>query len=286
LLPEVPGTVANLRTSSQRRALCRMFAVASVAPLGSARLYSAEGSMRRTMIVVLGLVPALASAGAPMPEGRWEGTVQIPGRALAIVVDLKADPAGAWTGSIILPGLGVKGAALKDIAIKDGDIAFALASALGSRTQAPPSFEARLDSVDVMTGRMHGAGLEAPFKLARSGPAQVEAPPASTSVSGALEGEWAGEFELGGYPRQVTIAFENHRGAAATAQFLIVGKQRNVLPVELVVQDGAFVRVESPSTQINFEGRLAPDSTELRGVVELGPMEIPLALHRAAGRTS
>jgi len=241
--------------------------------------------MRHVVATIVMCFPALAWS-APMPEGRWVGTVQIPGRELPIVVDLRADPAGAWAGSIIVPGLGVKGAALKDITVKDGDIAFALASALGSRTQAPPSFEARLDSADTMTGRMREAGLEASFKLARSGPAQVEAPPASTPVSRALEGEWAGEFELGGYPRHVTIAFENHGGGVATAQFLIVGKQRNVLPVELVVQDGAFVRVESPSMQINFEGSLAPDSTELRGVVELGLLEIPLALRRSAGRTS
>jgi len=241
--------------------------------------------MRRIVATIVMCFPAVAWS-APLPEGRWVGTVRIPGRELPVVVDLKAESAGAWTGSIILPGLGVKGAALKDISVKGGDVAFAVAGALGSTTQAPPSFEAHLDNADVMTGRMREAGLEAPFTLARSGPAQVEAPPASTPVSRALEGEWAGEFELGGYPRHVTIAFENHGGAAATAQFLIVGRQRNVLPVELVVQDGAFVRVESPSTQINFEGRLAPDSAELRGVVELGPMEIPLALRRAAGRTS
>jgi hypothetical protein len=242
--------------------------------------------MRRTIVILLGLVPTLASGATPPAEGRWVGTVQIPGRELPIIVDLRADPAGAWTGSIILPGLGVKGAALKDIAVKESDVAFALANALGSTTQAPPNFLAHLDSADVMTGRMRQAGNEAPFKLGRSGPPQVESPPASTSVSRALEGEWTGEFELGGYPRHVTIAFENHGSAPATAQFLIVGKQRNVLPVELVVQDGAFVRIESPSTQINFEGQLVPDSSELRGIVELGPMEIPLALRRAAGRAS
>jgi hypothetical protein len=242
--------------------------------------------MRRTILTLLGLVPALASGAPPTPEGRWEGAVQIPGRELRLIVDLKANPGSAWTGSIILPGLGVKGAALKDVAVRESDVAFALASALGSPTQVPPSFEAHLDSADAMTGKMRGAGLEAPFKLARSGPPQVEAPPASTAVSRTLEGEWTGEFELGGYPRHVTITFENHGNAAASAQFRIVGKQDNRLPVELVVQDGVFVRIESPSTQINFEGRLVPHESELRGIVELGPMEIPLALRRTGGRTS
>lgn len=242
--------------------------------------------MRRTIVTLLLAVPAWASAAAPLPEGRWQGTVTIPGRELPIVVDLKPVPAGTWTGSIILTGLGVKGAALKDIVVKQGDVAFALATALGTETQPPPTFEARLRADNVMTGTMRLAGLEAPFELARSGPPQVEAPPASTPVGRALEGEWTGEFELGGYPRHVTITFENHGSEAATAQFRIVGKQDNRLPVERVVQDGAFVRVESPSTQISFEGALAPDVGELRGVVQLGPTEVPLALRRVAGRTS
>jgi hypothetical protein len=133
---------------------------------------------------------------------------------------------------------------------------------------------------------MRQAGNEAPLKLARTGPAQVEAPARSTPVSTALLGQWVGEFELGGYPRKVTITITNRGEAGATAEFLIVGKQRNVLPVELVVQDGAFIRIESPATQVDFEGRLAESGDELRGVVELGPMELPLALRRIGGGAS
>ena len=242
--------------------------------------------MRRAMIIWLGLVPALAPGATPAPEGRWQGVVQIPGRPLPLVVDLRADAVTGWTGSLIMPGLGVKGDALKAIVVKDNAVTFAAAHALASPTQSPPTFAAQLESGDTLSGTMRQAGLEAPFRLTRSGPPQVEAPPASTAVSHALEGEWAGEFELGGYPRQLTLMLQNHDSSAATAQFLIVGKQRNVLPVELVMQDGAFLRIESPSTQINFEGRLAPDASELRGIVELGPMEIPVALRRAAGKAS
>ena len=241
--------------------------------------------MRRTIVTLLGLVPILAGATAPSPEGRWEGIVQIPGRAQRVVVDLEAGSGGAWSGSIILPGLGVKGDAMTAIAVNGNDVTFAAAHALGSPTQKPPSFEAHLEGAGVMTGRMRQAGHEAPFRLVRTGRAQVDAPVRSTPVGQALVGEWVGEFELGGYPRRVSITIAN-RAQAATAEFLIVGKQRNVLPVELVVQDGAFLRIESPSTQINFEGRLAESGDELRGVVELGSMELPVALRRTNGSTS
>jgi hypothetical protein len=242
--------------------------------------------MRRAIVTLLGVVPALACAATPTPEGRWEGVVQIPGRTLRVVVDLQPASRGAWTGSIILPGLGVKGDALTGIAVNGSDIAFAASHALGSPTQKPPTFEAKLDGAAVMTGRMRQAGNEAPFKLARTGPAQVEAPVRSTPVSRALEGEWVGEFELGGYPRQVRISIENRGDAGATAQFAIIGKRNNVLPVELVIQDGAFLRIESPATQVNFEARVAEDGAELRGILELGPTELPLTLHRSAGNAS
>lgn len=38
--------------------------------------------------------------------------------------------------------------------------------------------------------------------------------------------EGRGEFELAGYPRHVTLTFENHAGAAATATLVVVGKAR------------------------------------------------------------
>lgn len=241
--------------------------------------------MRRVIITLLAGIPALAGA-APEPEGRWEGVAHIPGRELRLIVDLKEASEGEWTGSIVLPGLGVKGAALSGITVRGADVAFDIAHALGSPTQAPPSFRAHLYSADAMTGRMRQGGHEAAFTLAKTGPPQVDAPRRSTPVSSALEGQWTGEFELGGYPRHVTITIENHGDAGATAQFAIVGKQDNRLPVELVVQDGTFVRIESPATQINFEGRLVEPDRELRGVLELGPTELPLGLRRTAGRPS
>ncbi len=241
--------------------------------------------MRRALSMLTALLPALAAA-APPSEGRWEGTVHIPGRELRVVVDLKETGAGAWTGSIIVPGLGVKGAALTNVTLKGDEIAFDVAHALGTPTQPPPRFRGRLEAADRMTGEMSQGGHMARFAFAKTGSAQIDQPPRSMPVARALEGEWQGEFELGGYPRRVTITVENRGDAGATAQFRIVGKQDNRLPVELVFQDGPFLRIESPTTQINFEGRLIEASGELRGTLELGSLELPLALRRAAGKPS
>lgn len=236
--------------------------------------------MRHTIITLLACLPALAVGAAP--EGRWEGRAQIPGRELHLVVDLQETSAAVWTGSIIVPGMGVKGAALSNITVAGRDVAFDVASALGDAKVRPPSFRARLQTDDTMTGEMSQGGHVATFSLAKTGPAQVDKPPRSTAVTAALEGQWSGEYELGGYPRHVTIALENHGDAGATAQLVIVGKQTNRLPVTLVVQDGNFMRIESPTTQVNFEGRLGKDNHEISGILELGPVEMPLVLRRVA----
>ncbi len=236
--------------------------------------------MRRLMVTLLLCLPAVAGAASQTPAGRWEGSAQIPGRELPLVVDLAQDNAGAWSGSIILTGVGIKGAPLAHIAVSGSDIAFDIANALGSPPDAPANFKGHLSSADAIAGEMRQAGNVAPFALRRVGPAQVETPLRSTPVARELASGWSGEFELGGYPRNVTLTLENHADAGATAKFVIVGKRTTDLPVDLVVQDGDFVRIESAATQVAFEGRVVNGGTEIRGTFEMGSLELPLVLRR------
>ena len=242
--------------------------------------------MRRTLLGLLLWLPTIACGAINAPEGRWEGPIQIPGRALQLVVDLAQDSSGAWTGSIIIPGLGIKGAPLANLTVTDTDVAFDIGSLLGSPTHGAARFKAHRTAADGMAGEMNQGGNAANFSLTRIAPAQVEPSPRSTSVGRAIADRWIGEFELGGYPRYVTISIENHANAAATAQFVIVGKQTTLLPVDLVTQEGDFVRVESQANRVAFEGRFFMERGEIRGIVELGPFEIPLVLRRSAGSGS
>jgi hypothetical protein len=242
--------------------------------------------MRRTILLLCLTGPALAGAATSALEGRWEGPVQIPGRELPLVVDLARDDAGAWAGSIVVPGLGLKGAPLANVAVAGAAVAFDLGSALADPTGGTADFSARLTPDALLVGEMKQGGLAAPFTLHRSGAAQVERAPRSTPVGPGFADRWVGEFELGGYPRRVTLTVEAHAGAAATATLVVVGKQTTNVPVDLVREDGEFLRVEAQATRVAFEGRLGRDRNELRGSVELGPLELPVVLRRAAGRPS
>jgi hypothetical protein len=241
--------------------------------------------MRQPLIALLACLPLVASGAAPPPEGRWEGRVEIPGNELPLFVDFVPGSTGGWAGSIVIPGLGVKGASLTNIVVTGDDVSFELGKVLGSPGHGPAGFKARLTGSDRMAGEMRQAGNLAKFVLVKVGPPEVESAPRSTPITRDLEAQWSGEYELGGYPRQVTITLENRGGDGATAKFVIVGKMTNDLPVDLVIQQGNVLRVESQTTQVFFEGRVFSDPGEIRGTIEVGPVELPLVLRRA-GRTS
>ncbi len=236
--------------------------------------------MRRTVVGLLLCFSALACSAAPSPEGRWEGVIRIPGNPQPMVVDLAEGVAGAWTGSIILSGLGIKGEPLANIVVTDVDVAFDISAALGDSKAGPAHFTARRMAVDGIAGDMRQAGNVAPFSLARIGPAQVELPARSTPVGLDLESPWSGQFELGGYPRRVTITLENHANAGATGTFVIVGKRTTDLPVDLVTQDGDILRVESLVNRVTFEGRVFKQTGEIKGTIDLGTIEVPVVLRR------
>jgi hypothetical protein len=239
--------------------------------------------MRSKLSLPLFLVPLIAGAAGSAPEGRWQGTVDIPGRPVGMTLDLAASPAGQWQGSVTMPSLGLAGVALKDVVVSEGRVTFALTGALDSERFGTARVEAALANAAALNGTFAHAGHSAPFSLQRIGAAQVQLTLRSTPVRAALEGEWVGRYELGGYPRDVTLVSTNAPGNAATATFVIVGKQENVLPVDLVVEDGEFVRVESPSYGVVYEARIGAAASELAGTVTLGSTAVSLVMRRASG---
>ncbi len=235
--------------------------------------------MRSLFALLLFLLASSLGARAAEPlAGRWEGTLQIPGRELPVVVDL-APAGGSWSGSIIITGLDIKGKPLADITVTNSEASFALAQLAGGRG-LEAKFKGKLSDDDRFAGDFTEAGNTAPFVLEKSGPAQVELPPRSTTVSPELEGTWKGDYEMNGYPRHVTLQLTNHGKEGATAEFVIVGKQTNKLPVDLVTQDGKLLGIDSHATGIHFEGRLSQGGDEIKGAIE-GPFETALVLRKA-----
>ena len=230
-----------------------------------------EKTGRRALPMILIVAAALPCRGEDVISGQWEGTAQIPGNELTVVVDL-AQENGVWVGSIIILGLGLKGVPLTDIKVQPPDVNFGVKGALGVQLKL------RLDANNKLAGNFEQAGNRAPASLQKTGPPQIEYPPRNTPVAKELEGEWKGDYEMLGYTRHVSIKFANHPDGA-TADFVIVGRKHNVPPVDLVTQEGEMVTVDSREMGFSFEGRLR--NGKLSGAIRQAPMETPLVLVRA-----
>jgi hypothetical protein len=174
----------------------------------------------------------------------------------------------------------VKGAELTDLAVTDAKISFAIKGALASERTGAAKFEGRLDPAGHLSGNFRQAGNSAPFVLKRTGPPQVELPRKSTAISQDLAGEWKGDFEMGGYPRHVTLTLAGHGSDPATAQFVVVGKRTTNAPVDLVTDENGFLTIESHEIGLRHEGRLRKDAGEIKGTFTLGPFELPLVFRR------
>lgn len=228
-------------------------------------------------------LPAWLLAAAPLlaanPAGRWEGEATLPGAApLPLVLDLAPDRAGTWAGSVTLPGRGVKGAPLDGLAVgADGRVQAGLGAAFnGAPAEARPLFAVRMLPDGRLEGELRQGGHAGRLQLQRSGEAQVDLPPPSTPVPPALAGTWRGRYELGGYPREVTLTLAPP--PAAPGELLIVGKRRTQLAIDKVRAGDSFVTLEASAAGIRLEGRWDARRGRFEGQFIQGPFEAPLQL--------
>jgi hypothetical protein len=229
------------------------------------------GALVRLLAIVV-FAAALPCRGEEAISGRWEGTTHIPNDDLNVIADL-AQENGTWVGSIIIPGLDVKGVPLTDITVKASAVSFSVKGTLGIQLKL------QLDGNGRLTGNFEQAGNRAPTTLQKTGPSQVEYPLRNTPVAKELEGEWKGDYQMFGYTRHVSIKFTNRGADGAAAEFVIVGRRTNNLPVDLVTQEGDLLSVDSHEIGISFEGRLRDG--KLSGAIRQGAIETPLVLERA-----
>ena len=234
------------------------------------------------------VIGASWAAGSASPVGRWEGEARIPGAPLPLVLDLAPDASGAWRGSVILPGLGVKGAPLTAVSVAaDGAVQADLAGAFsGPPSTEPTQLALRMLPDGRLEGQLRQGGHTAGVTLQRSGEAQVDGPPASTPLPPAMAGVWRGRYELGGYPRDVTLTLKppvaNALPGAPAGELLIVGKRRTQLSVDRVVAGSRFITLESSAAGIRLEGRWDAAAGRFTGQFIQGPFEAPLTLQRDA----
>lgn len=229
-------------------------------------------------LLALGYPAQAQSQPHPSLAGRWEGTVQIPGSPMRLVVDL-ATQDNQWVGSLIAPDFGVKGAPLIALAVNDTTVSFALKPAFGA-----PAFKARLDSDGTLKGEYTQGGNNAPFLLKRVGEPQVDLPEQSTLVSKNLQGEWRGVLQPQGVKINVILKLPNPgTPTAPSGQLVFVEYGNATFPFDLWKEDGNKIlfTMEVQGTRMRYEGTFHGNPREISGTFYLGADELSLTLHPA-----
>ena len=238
--------------------------------------------LRRALAPVLAAVCAGAIA-APDASGRWEGSVDIPGNPLRLIIDLEPDARGRWQGSAVLPDRGVKGAPLSGLAVAGCDVRFGLASAFTGGGGAQPEVALACQPDGTLAGSFALAGNSAPVTLRRSGAAQVDRATPNSVISAALAGRWTGRYELGGYAREVTLTLANRPDTGGGGQLVVVGKRTTTLDMDRVIEGREFVTLGASAADFRIEGRFVAADGTIAGSVRLGGgFEAPIVLHRQA----
>lgn len=231
-------------------------------------------------VIFLFFIATLTIEAANPIVGHWEGSVQIPGSTFNLILDLDQSAGKDWAGSIIIPGLGVKGAPLTELAITDSEVSGTIKGALAGPRTGNTTFKVSLTSDGQLQGELLQAGNSAPLLLRKTGPPQVELPRKSTIVGKDFVGEWKGDYEMDGYPRHVTLNLANKEANAASADLTVVGKRTNKPAVDLVMEENGFLTIQAHDFGITYEGRISKELDAIKGTFTLGPFELPLTLRR------
>lgn len=235
---------------------------------------------RLALAAALMLFTAALVRAAPDPAGRWEGVAQIPGAPLRVVVDIAAGGRQGHVGSVILPGRGVKGAPLEGLTVDERGLRFGLGAAFGIPAEPAPAVQLVWRSDGTLAGELQQGGHAAALVLQRTGVAQVDLPLPRTAVSATLVGTWVGRYELGGYPRDVTLTLANGAQGLAAGELVIVGKRTSTLAIDHVVQGSEFVTLQASAAGLRIEGRWATADGTIQGQLVQGPFEAALVLRR------
>ncbi len=123
--------------------------------------------MKKMISVVLLLLLAvfIPAAETQMLTGHWAGAIELPGSKLEIDCDFSVQPDGSWLGDISIPAQKAKDLTLSGIALKNGEVTFAISGIPGE-----PVFKGRLSPEGTaITGDFLQGGKSFPFQIRRAG---------------------------------------------------------------------------------------------------------------------
>jgi hypothetical protein len=215
----------------------------------------------------------------PTASGHWEGSIDVEGNMLEVMVDLTRAADGSWKGVIAIPAQSLKDYPLSNLKVEGSAISFEMASVEGS-----PTFKGKLSADGkTVTGNLSQSGMIFPFKLERKGEAQSGAASAvSVKVSADLEGNWQGALDAGGVTLRLILKIAKAADGAFTAHLDSPDQGQSNLPINSLTAAGDSLSFEMKYIGASYQGKLNKERTEITGTWEQGGASTPLTLRREA----
>lgn len=223
-----------------------------------------------TSRVLFGMVLIAAALWAQDgPRGHWTGSIDVPGHAAAVEIDLDTTAEG-WVGSMAIPSQKASGIPLEAITFTNGECTFRIKGLPGE-----PTFTATL-SADGLTlsGDFTENGESFPFKLSRAGAAKVEEIKRSPAVTREFLGTWEGTLVEAGAPKRMVLKLANDESGASAV--LISPDDGAEIPVAAIEQKDAELTLSVNALGAEYWGEINKEGTQLSGSWTQSGNNLPL----------
>ena len=223
------------------------------------------------MTIATGAGVTRAQSSAPA-SGHWEGTIQVPGQSLAVVVDL-AEQNGSRAGNIAIPAQGIKGFALSPLTVDGTSVTFGMKGIPGD-----PTFKGTVSGDPrSLSGQFSQASASIPFVLTWKGEPKIEATPPSTAITKDLEGSWEGALTVQGRTLRLVIDLRNDGGVGA-GTVTSLDQSGVKIPVAQITQNDAAITLAVSAIGASYKGTLA--NGEINGTWSQASQKFPLVFKR------
>ena len=241
------------------------------------RLVNQTNAGRALLIASLALMNLSVSAQpAPVPAAHWEGEIQAPEKDVPISVDLAKNSKGEWAGSASIPNLGVTDAPLVELSVKGQVVHFGMGL-------AHDSFDGKLsEDGNSLAGTATSDQGSAPFRLRRSGEANVKIPPPSTPLSKEFVGAWEGTLNVSGQSLRAALRLTNTAAGSAAGTLTSVDQGGQEFPITTITQKDNQLRFEIQMIRGKYAGTLDANANEIAGEYTIDGLNLPLVFRRPA----
>jgi hypothetical protein len=234
-----------------------------------------------SIAITIALFGAAAKAQTqPTASGHWEGTIDVPGTALEIMIDLTRSDKGLWKGALAIPSQNLKDFPLSNVKVDGLNVAFEMSNAPGT-----PTFKGKLSADGkIINGELSQSGQIFPFKLDRKGDSKLsaaDAPASSITVSADVEGNWQGTLDVGGTTLRLILKIAKAADGSYTATLDSPDQGNTDLPITTLTATADALSFEMKYVSASYQGKFNKERTEVTGTWVQGG-SLPLTLKREA----